>query len=221
MTTDMVNIQEQLAQELAELDKTVAPPSGVRISLKGKQFAFPDGKVSPGPINAVILDWRSVNQYYKGAYNPQKIEPPSCYAMAKDRTGMAPMETAPDPQATACEGCPWNEWGSASGGGRGKACKNQVKIALVPPDATATTPPWIIDVAPSATSGFTNFVNNCKGQFGKLPIQMQVSLDFDPNQDYPKLTFADPEPLPDALVPMMFGLRTIAQPLLDKDPGAQ
>jgi hypothetical protein len=218
MSTQMIELQAQLANELAELSKTVAPPSGHRISLKGKTFTFPDGKTSPGPITAVVLDWRNINAYYKGAYNAQKIEAPSCFAVAKKIEDLMPSEKCADPQSQECEGCQWNEWGTAPGGGRGKACKNQIRIAIVPPDAKADTPPWTIDVSPSATGGFVNFVN-AVGGLGKLPLQMQVTVNFDQNADYPKLTFADPEPLPDEMIEMMFNLRKASQFSLEKEPG--
>ena len=112
-----------------------------------------------------------------------------------------------------------DEWGSAPGGGRGKACKNQIRIAIVPPDAKPDTPPWTIDLAPSSTAAFTDFVNSVKGQLDMLPLQVQVTVDFDQNMDYPKLTFVDSEPLPSELVSMLFETRKAAQPLLDKEPG--
>ena len=219
MSTEIIDIQTQLAAELEELDKTVAPPSGHRISLKGKVFTFPDGKTSPGPITAVVLDWRSVNAYYESAYNPKNIEAPSCFAIAKDHTKLKPSDNGSDLQADACEGCQRNEWGSAPGGGRGKACKNQIRIAIVPPDAKPDTPPWTIDLAPSSATSFTNFANRVKGQRGLLPLQTQVTIAFNPNADYPTLTFADPEPLPEELLGMMFEIRQASQPLLDKEPG--
>ena len=218
MSTEMVDLKAQLANEFAQLGKTVAPPTGHRISLKGKTFTFPDGKTSPGPITAVILDWISINAYYKGAYNPQKVEAPACFAIAKLIDDLKPSENCADPQHEQCEGCQWNEWGSAPGGGRGKACKNQIRIVIVPLDARTDTPPWTIDLAPSSVSAFTNFVNTVGGA-DLLPIQTQVTIDFDPNESYPKLTFADPAPLPDELVVRMFELRKGVAPLLEKEPG--
>jgi hypothetical protein len=215
----MKDIQTQLATELAELDQKIAPPSGHRISLKGKLFTFPDGKTSPGPITAVILDWRNVNVYYQSAYNPQKIEAPTCFALSRQIPDLAPSESCADPQGNKCEGCQWNAWGSATGGGRRKQCKNGIRIAIVPPDAMPDTPPCTIDLAPSSTSGFTNFVNNVKGQLGMLPLQVQATVAFDQSADYPKLTFANPEPLPEELIEKMFRFRQASQPLLDKEPG--
>jgi hypothetical protein len=219
MSTPMTKLQTQLAAELAELDKKIAPPSGHRISLKAKQFTFPDLTTSPGPINAVILDWRNVNTFYKGAYNPAKVEAPVCFALAKNIPDLAPSPNCSDPQNKSCEDCHWNQWNSAPGGGNAKACKNQIRIAIVPPDAKVDTPPWTIDLAPSSIAAFNNLVNTIRDQLGKLPLQVQVTIDFDPNADYPKLTFADPKPLPEELIEMMFDLRKASQSSLEKEPG--
>jgi hypothetical protein len=218
--TAVLDIKAQLAAELKNLDKTVAPPSGHRISLKGKMFTFPDGKTSAGPINAVVLDWRNVNTYYEGAYNPGKVVAPSCFALSKEIPGLSPSTECANPQSKECEGCSFNEWGSAPGGGRGKACKNTVRIAIVPPDADAKTPVYTIDLAPSSVTAFNNMVSVMKEQMGVLPLQAQISLDFDANESYPKVTFADPEELPEALIPLMFELRGAAQGHLEKLPGS-
>ena len=87
------------------------------------------------------------------------------------------------------------------------------------PDAEPDTPPYTIDLAPTSTSGFTNFVNKVKGQFGMLPLQVQVTVGFDQSADYPKLTFTNPEPLPEDIIEKMFGFRQASQSLLDKEPG--
>jgi hypothetical protein len=78
---------------------------------------------------------------------------------------------------------------------------------------------WTIDLAPSSIAAFNNLVNTIRDQLGKLPLQIQVTIDFDPNADYPKLTFADPEPLPEKLIEMMFELRKASQSSLEKEPG--
>lgn len=218
MSNALTSIQEQIAAELAQVSETVAAPSGHRISLKGKVFTLPDGAQTKGALEAVILDWRNVNLYYPGAYNSQKPEDPSCFAISKMIEGMAPSANATDPQGEACKGCPWNEWGSAAGGGKGKACKNTVRIAVVPPDATAKTPIWTIDVSPTGLTGFNNLVNDLKNQRGVLPVQVITSIDFDSTADFPKLTFAGGEE--HANLDVMFQLRESAVALLEREPSS-
>lgn len=218
MSTELIDIQKQIQNELAELGNTISAPSGHRISLKGKAFTFPDGKVTNGLIQAVILDWRSINLYYRGVYNPSKIEAPVCFAIAKKRDDLKPSPNCEDPQAESCgeNNCQWDKWGSAPGGGKGKACKNTYRLAVVPVDATTDTPIWTIDLAPSSTGNFTNFVNNLKAAKSALPFQVVTTLDFDSSADFPKVTFADPQPHDNLAV--MYDLRNAAQALLDKEP---
>ena len=219
MSAPMTQLQTQLAAELAELDKKVAPPSGQRISLKGKVFSMPDGKTSLGPINAVILDWRSINVFYPGTYNAQKIEAPVCFAVANNIRDLKPSPNCADPQSKECEGCQRNAWSSAPGGGRGRACKNTIRVAIVPPDSKDDTVPWTIDIAPTSTTAFNSMVYAIKDGMGMLPLQAQVTVGFDQSADYPRLTFTDPEPLPKELIERMFGFRQASQSLLDKEPG--
>ena len=219
MSAPLTQLQTQLAAELAELDKKVAPPSGQRISLKGKVFSMPDGKTLPGPINAVILDWRSINAFYSSVYSAQKIEAPSCFALAKNIPDLAPSPNCSNPQSKICEGCQLNEWGSAPGGSRAKACKNTIRVAIVPPDAKDDTVPWTIDIAPTSTTAFNSMVYAIKDGIGMLPLQVQVTVGFDQSADYPRLTFTNPEPLPEEMIEKMFGFRQASQSLLDKEPG--
>ena len=218
MSTALTTIQEQIAAELANVSDTVAAPSGHRITLKGKVFTLPDGAQTKGALEVTILDWRNVNLYYPGAYNSQKPEEPSCFAISKIIDGMKPSDNANDAQSDACKGCPWNEWGSASGGGKGKACKNTVRIAVVPVDATSETPIWTIDVSPTGLTGFNNLVNDLKNQRALLPVQVVTSIDFDSTCDFPKLTFAGGEE--HGNLEVMFPLREAAAALLEREPSS-
>lgn len=212
----LVDIQAQIKSELANVSKTIAPPSGHRISLKGKAFNLPDGSQTNGALDAIILDWRSVNTYYTGAYNPSKPEDPACFAIAKLIEDLVPSENCKDPQNKTCKGCAWNEWNSAPGGGKGKACKNGVRLAVVPADATADTPIWTIDMPPTSTTNYNNFVNNLSAQTGVLPMQVITKIDFDPDCDYPKLVFSEPQAHEN--LEIAFALRESAAVLLDKEP---
>lgn len=137
----MIDIKTQLAAKLAELEKKLAPPSGHHISLKGRIFTFSDGKTSPGPINAVILDWRHVNQFFKGVYNPQKVEGPSCFALSKELSGMKPSQNCADPQSQECYSCAFLNGDRHQVEAAARRAKRVFASPCVPPDATKDTPP--------------------------------------------------------------------------------
>ncbi len=208
------SIKEQMKKELATLRESVPAPGGRNISTKGKVFTMPDGKTNQGPLRAVILDHRNMNRYFTGAYNPNDIQPPLCFALGKE-LNLKPHPEAREPQAENCHECPHNQWGSAPNGGKGKACRNQVRLAIAAPDMTAEDEPYILTVSPTALRSWAALVSNLEVH-GMLPIQVVTEIAFDANAAYPTLTFKATEPH-DALE-TMWALREKAQPLLNQPP---
>ncbi len=214
----IANYREQLKKELAGLRDRVPAPSGNKISLKGKVFTLPDGSTNPGPMAAIILDWRILHEYYTGVYDANKPSSPACWALNAEVTGLTPSKRVESPKAPSCAECPMNVFGSAATG-RGKACKNQRRLAIVPVDATADTEPMILTVSPTGLKNFDNYVNGLgSGDDGKLPIQMVTQIAFNPKEAYPTLVFGAPEPLDDERLGVMMTLRDKAQSALDREP---
>lgn len=184
-----VSIQEQLRKELANLSNQVEPPSSNKISTKGKVFTLPDGRSSPGPIRVIVLDFVAINMTYGGPYNPNVRTPPSCWAIGKDLKTMAPSKLVPKPQSPSCDVCAQNQWGSGAGG-NGKACKNQRRLLVIPPDFADGAEPMSLYVSPTGLKGWNRYIDkDLRAEFGVLPIQVVSDIGFDPNQAYPTLTF--------------------------------
>jgi hypothetical protein len=210
----IAEFREQLKAELAVLHTRVAPPASNRISLKGRVFTMPDGSTHPGPIACVILDFRSHNQYWPGAYNPNQLEDPICFAVSRTYEGLAPSPESLEPQAERCSTCPKNVFGSAPNG-KARACKNGRRLAIVPPDATADTEPMILSASPTAISAFESYVLGLAASEGKMPVQTITHIGFKPDTDFPTLVFGKPKPLTDKQLAIMMKLRAKAQPMLD------
>lgn len=218
MTTALKTIQDQIKAELANVRKTVAQPSGFRISTKGKVFTLPDGASSPGPLNVVVLDHRNIHQYFKGVYNPNKPEKPSCFASNKIIADLAPHPDATVPQAENCKDCAQNQWNSSPTGGKGKACKNTVRLAVVPPDAEADTPPFILEISPTGLKSWNMLVANLE-TMGLIPAQVCVEIAFNPNETYPSLVFSNPRPHDN--MEIIWALRERAQAILNTSPAGE
>lgn len=214
MANDLVAIREQMKKELAAIKNTVAPPSGRNISTRGKVFTLPNGKTSQGPLRAVILDHRNYNRYYTVAYNPQDPKPPACFALAKEIAGLAPHAEAADPQADACANCAMNKWGSAPGGGKGKACRNTVRLAIAAPDKSDDEP-MILTVSPTGLKSWNALVNSLE-TIGMLPVQVVTEISFDPQAAYPTLQFKADSPHED--LEHFWHMREKAQAMLDQPP---
>jgi len=76
---------------------------------------------------------------------------------------MVPDEKCSKAKCEDCQSCPLNEFGSK---GNGKACKNTVRLAIVPADANENTVPFIMDLAPTSTTPFLKVLRGLQ-----VPIQ--------------------------------------------------
>lgn len=119
------------------------------ISTRGGVLKFGDDELPGNQMLVIIADAVRENTYYEGKYNAKESNAPKCYAFGREESEMVPglvldgnkerdlfAETDPkeewfEPQHEECTGCPMAEWGS-SDTGRGKACQNRRRLALVP-----------------------------------------------------------------------------------------
>lgn len=185
-------IRAQLQTQAAAVNDRIAPPSGTAIRVtQDKQFVLPDGTKTPGPLELVIVDFASANTYYEGTYDPKNIAPPLCFAIGNEPTKLVASDNSPAKQAASCAVCPMNQFGS---NGDGKACKNSRVMAVLPPDATADTPLWLLRTSPTAIKGFDAYVAGVARMFNLPPIGVVTEVSLDPNSTYPSLRFGNPRP---------------------------
>lgn len=210
----VANIQDTLAA-LAEQDAgKTAPVGGNKIRVtQDKQFVLPDGSKTPGPLELVIVDFTSRNEFYEGKYDKNNIVPPNCFAIGSIPAKLVPSPNSPDRQADSCAECPMNAFGSA---GEGKACKNTRLLAVLPPDADEETPMWTLAVSPTALRNFDGFVNDVRRIFTSPPLGVVTTVGFDENSEYAKLTFTNPQPNPNA--GLAIDRRSEAAELLAQEP---
>jgi hypothetical protein len=209
MSTEILDLQAILETELAA-QKQSMPNTTSKISTKGKIFSLPDGTSSEGPIQCIILDWRWQHSYFEGIYNSNNPKPPVCSSSGKIEAELQPDPTSEKPQAEDCESCPKNVFGSGTGG-RGKACKNTARLAIVPANPTSDMSPWVLDVPPTGQKQLIGYINELQKQ-GKLAVQMVTEIDFDPKVDYPTPQFKNKGE--HKALQVAFGLREKAQNLL-------
>ena len=214
--TNIVSIKEQMAAELATLGSRTAAPGGDKIRItQDKKFALPDGRTHPGPLQMVIVDFVSTNNFYEGKYDPKAISPPACFAIGTSPTSLVPSKNSPDKQADTCSVCPNNEFGSD---GDGKACKNTRLLAVMAPDSKPEDPLMLLSVSPTSLKGFDGYVRNVAQQFKLPPVGVITTVGFDDSVTYARLTFGDPSPTPDALLGMLMGRREEARARLMSEP---
>lgn len=191
-STSLVSIQEQMAKQITELANRVAPPSGIKIrATQDKKFILPDGTTTPGPLELVIVDFATTHNFYEEGFDKDNIVPPGCFAVGTDPKKMFPAANVPNKQADDCQTCPMNQWGS---NGKGKACGNGRLLAVLPPDATADTPIWLLQPSATAIKGYDGYVSGVARTFQTMPVGVVTTVSFDENETYAKMVFGDPKP---------------------------
>lgn len=212
--TSVANIQDLLKAQAAAMAGRVAPPTGVNIRVtQDKKFLLPDGNKVDGPLELVVVDFTSRNEYYEGAYDPNNIASPVCFSIGNVPKEMAPSANSPEKQCDDCSSCPMNQFGSA---GKGKACKNMRVLAVLPPDADESTPIWLLKVSPTGIKSFDGYVSSVNRTFGMPPIATVVEVDFNSAETFASLTFNNPRP--NENVGSHFGRQAEAAEMLAVEP---
>lgn len=184
----MVITPEQLMKQAEELASRFKAVSSDTIRVEEKQFIFPDG-TSLKEMDAVILDFAFVNSFYKERYNPKKPAKPVCRAANFSEFELVPDENAPEPQAESCAECPNNQFGSD---GAGKACKNEIHLALIPVDATEMTAPMLLRLPPTSLTPFKRYVRTMTSLTSTPLYGVITHFSFDPDVTYGKIICSNP-----------------------------
>jgi hypothetical protein len=190
----VANIKELLAKQAADNAGRIAPGGGKSIRVgQDKSFTLPDGTKTREPLQLVVVDFVSRNEYYDRPYNKDEVFPPACFAIHANPKELTPSASSPDKQNDACSDCPMNAFGS-SPTGSGKACSNTRLLAVLPPEANDETDIWLLKVSATAIKEFDGFVAGVNRTFQLPPVGVVVTVDFNEAKDYPSLTFSDPQP---------------------------
>lgn len=155
----MIAWDKQLADAAMESAAVVAGLGGGQFfSIRGGTLKLGDAALPNNEMACIVLDHVLENVYYGADYNPDSPSSPKCYAFGRDAATMVPHEDAREKVCSNCKACDNNQFGSAEKG-RGKACKNRVRLAIIPGGAVAngrfepTTDPDAIKAAQVAYLG--------------------------------------------------------------------
>jgi hypothetical protein len=182
--------------------------AGKTLSIRNSKFKF-EGADLGSEISVVLLDYVFVNQYFKGKFDPDNRQPPACFAMAENEQDLVPLPSSPEIQngGDPCVDCWANEFESDDAG-RGKACKNGRRLAVMSAEAWEdddfadfidSDAVGYLTLPPTTNPTWRAYVNKL-GKTAKLPVWGVITtLSFDPDVDYPKLEFTATSKLQDVL----------------------
>jgi hypothetical protein len=127
----LVNWEEKFAGLAKDSMKGIALPTAKWLSIKSGVLSYGGAEVPDNELRCIVVGWTFENQLYEGRFDPNNPSSPVCYAFGTDPDEMVPHEKSADPKNDACATCPLNEYESDPKGGKGKACKNVVRLALI------------------------------------------------------------------------------------------
>lgn len=194
-TTTRVNSFDAEMAALASKQANAESKSagGTFISTKGGNFSIGGNMVKGGKIRAVVIDSIFCNTFYEDAYNPDQQASPACYAYGETEEDMAPHDDCDNPQHNTCAGCPLNAFGSAAVG-KGKACKNQRRLALVLEDdlTDGAAQMLMLNVSVTSCRAWATYVQQVTSA-QKLPtcgVLTEISIFTAPGKTYAQMSFA-------------------------------
>ena len=206
---NMNDLRTQLTARLQAQRDTLPPPTSSRIRPVAKEgFKLPDESVLD-ELEGIVVDVRYINALYVKPFKRGELETPGCWSVSTDANNMVPDDTCDKKRHTDCGTCPMNEWGSK---GNGKACKNSLRLGIIPTDATDATQPYIMDLAPTSMASFLKVLRGLK-----VPMQTVVmNFSLDSKVDYVKINTSLMSPAPDTIAPYILGLIDKAQSSLNR-----
>lgn len=146
---------DELVENLEEMDDIEFP----RIRFRQGKFFFSDEDAGVEEFDGVLLYYGKQNTYWAGNYDSNNIVPPECFS-PDGKEGSKPRNE--DGEFGDCKTCKFNQFGS--GVGKGKACRNQIKLYI---QRLGTTVPMTLFLAPTSIGSFqTNYLMNKVTQKG-------------------------------------------------------
>lgn len=146
-TTQLNDYEKEMAEqaEASFAQEKNALGSGQFFGLASGILTFNGVKIPDSKMAVIILDGIMENAHFAGAYNKDNPTTPDCFAFGRSEKGMEPHESIEEAYSEMCGTpgqpgcCPLNEWKSAirqdGTQGKGKACKNMRRLAMIPAGA--------------------------------------------------------------------------------------
>ena len=160
----VANLSDRLAAVVGQQPQVRAAGEN-RATLEGGKIKLAGKEVSE-LSDVVILAAVQERTYYANPYTGEGAAP-DCYSF----DGVAPAPNAADPQHDSCASCPMNEWGS---NGRGKACKERIKMAFAPSGNLDNVA--ILRAPVTSTANYGTFQKDSVAHGYKVPFQHATTI---------------------------------------------
>jgi len=181
--TAVANWESRLAA-MAAATSEHEKAKGDWVSFRGGIFAINGQPLSGNKAEVVVVASIHENQYYKDRFDPNTPQPPVCYAFGESANELAPHPEASEPQAPSCAECPKNAWGSDPAGGKGKACKNVRRLALIAADDLGNVdgaPVYLAKIPITSVKNWSTYASEVSNVLKRPPLGVKTVMSVVPN----------------------------------------
>lgn len=225
---------EMAAQAEAAAAMEANTGGGNYFSLKGGILSLNDAPIPNNQMAVVIIDSIIENVMYEGAYDPNVLTPPLCFALGRDEATLAPHKTVVEhdqAQHDNCRGCPMNVFGTADKG-KGKACGNRRRLAMIPAgefdtqgrfsmfddeDHFQSAPAAFMKLPTMSVKGYGAFVKQVSGTLRRPPhgIFTKVKVVPDARSQF-KVVFEPIAAVPNNIIPFVMKRNKEIGPMIEQ-----
>jgi hypothetical protein len=184
----MKDLQKQMTADATDASARTAAIGGNTIGIRNSKFSFKNNVIGR-TLNAVVVDYVHCNAWYGTPWDADNPAPPDCVALSADGEDMGPVKGCSIPGNETCDGCEKNAWGSADVG-RGKACGEQYKLALIAPgpgEDYSSSEIAILTFPPTSRKAWTQFVKDISEKLQRPPYGVITSFSFESDAEWPIL----------------------------------
>ncbi len=182
---ELVRWEEMLAKE-AKAVAAVERPALSQISTRAGQLVYQGQPVPGNKLPCIVIASAFENRYYDRPFDPNNRSAPKCFSLSLTGEDMVPSAEVPEPISPACATCDFNKWGSDPKGGKGKACKQVRRLALLPAGAVVnggskTVEMALIRIPVTSARNWADYVNNCATEYSRPPWALITEISTEPN----------------------------------------
>ena len=150
--------------------------TGDYITAKNGKFML--GNVKLGTeLDCVVIAYNFEKVYYDADYVEGEAQSPACAALSYDEDEMVISADVPNQQCEDCTECWANEWESAKVG-KGKACADRRRLALVVAGKDDKMELKILNIPPTSLKSWKGYINEIDA-LGLNVMQCAVNISFD------------------------------------------
>jgi hypothetical protein len=176
----LANWDEELAKAAADVASKEQMPTGSFVSLKSGVMSIGGSPIKDNKLEVVIIDHVYENTFYEGDFDPDNPQPPACYAFGRTEEELKPHEKSSGPVHDQCQGCDNNVFGSAEKG-KGKACKNTRRLALISadglsPDSIKDGQVVYLKLPVTSTKAWSMYVKSLAAVFKRPPYGVVTEI---------------------------------------------